>query len=195
MEILIGTRNEGKIREIIEALALPGLELLDLRNFPEIGDIEETGLTFAENAALKACHYAMNSNVKALADDSGLEVDALNGRPGIYSARYAGVGASSQDRIKKLLAELEGSEDRAAQFRASMALADPKGRIIFEADGICRGRIAMMPSGEGGFGYDPVFIPDGFEATFAELSTEIKQKISHRAIALEKIINFLGFRA
>ncbi len=140
----------------------------------------------------------MQTGFWSLADDSGLEVEALGGAPGVFSARYAGENATDREKIAKLLHELNETQDRRrlARFVCAMAISDEKGEIKFLTEGICNGKIALSPSGTNGFGYDPIFIPDDFEQTFGELSDEIKQKISHRARATEKIIPFLrGFYA
>ena len=167
--------------------------LQNLSDFLEIIEPEETGATFAENAALKARYYALQSGIWALADDSGLEVAALNNAPGIYSARYAGENASDSERIVKLLQELDrtSDENRRARFVCAMAIADKTGAIRFAAKGFCDGKIAFEAVGENGFGYDPIFIPDGFAETFGELSNDIKQRISHRKRAICKIIQQL----
>lgn len=195
MELLIATQNKGKIRELKELLSDSLFILRGLDEFSKIEDVEETGLTFSENAILKAKSYALQTGLWTLADDSGLEVEALDGRPGVLSARFAGVGEKTADEenTRKLLDELKNSKknSRAARFFCAMAVSDEKGDIKFLADGICKGKIAVSPSGTNGFGYDPVFIPEGFDQTFGELSGEIKQKISHRARALKKIIAFL----
>ena len=190
MKILIATNNSGKVREIQEMLAEMPFRLQTLGDFSEIIEPEETGATFAGNAALKARYYALQTGVWALADDSGLQVEALNNAPGIYSARYAGENASDGERIAKLLTELDrtGDENRRARFVCAMAVADETGAIIFTAEGICEGKIAFEAAGKNGFGYDPVFIPDGFSETFGELSNDIKQQISHRKQAIYKII-------
>ena len=193
MQILAATKNAGKLSEMSGLLEGLPFDLRSLNEFENIIEPEETGATFAENAALKAAHYARQTGLAAVADDSGLEVEALGGAPGVYSARYGGPMASDAERIWKLLREMQdsGSENRSARFVCAMALANAAGEIIFQAEGICRGRIALTPGGQNGFGYDPVFIPEGYAATFGELSGEIKSKLSHRARAIEKIIRFL----
>lgn len=190
--LLIGTKNNGKIKELTKFLSNLPLEIKSLDKFENIIEPKETGATFAENAALKAGYYAVETGLSALADDSGLEVEALGGAPGVFSARYAGENSSDADKIAKLLDELKKKDDRRAKFICSMAISDNKGKIIFAADGICQGTIALNASGTNGFGYDPVFIPDGFEKTFGELPDEIKGEISHRKRAIAKIIRFLG---
>jgi len=197
-KILIGTTNQGKIRELNELLASPRIEFIGLNDVAAKVDVEETGKTFAENAALKALAYARRSGLCTLADDSGLEVRGLNGRPGILSARYAGDGTSYAEKIRMLLEEVTAlsKPDRSAQFVCVMSLAAPSGEILFEAKGICKGTLAKEPRGTGGFGYDPIFMPDGYRLTFGELDRNIKQQISHRARAAQKIIRYLqGFFA
>jgi XTP/dITP diphosphohydrolase len=184
MRLLVATNNPGKIREYNDLLT--GLRL-DLCGLAEVGldtDVEETGQTFAENALLKALAYGRASRLLTLADDSGLEVMALGGAPGVYSARYAGKGASDADRYRKLLAALAGVpwEKRAARFRCVIALAWPDGRVeTFE--GQCDGVIAFEPRGTNGFGFDPVFYMPEHGCTMAELPTEVKNCVSHRARA------------
>ncbi len=190
-EILIATKNIGKVRELEKLLEDLPFELRSLNEFSDVPDVEETGATFAENAILKAREYARKTNLWALADDSGLEVAALDGAPGVFSARYAGENANDAEKIAKLLNELGENAERSAKFVCAMALADETGEIKFLAEGVCNGEIALNASGTNGFGYDPIFIPEGFTQTFGKLSAEVKQKISHRARAIEKIIRFL----
>jgi XTP/dITP diphosphohydrolase len=150
-------------------------------------EVEETGATYTENARAKALQYMQASGLAVLADDSGIEVDALDGRPGVRSARYAGAGRSDQERVEKLLAELDGVPDerRTARFRAVITVADTDGRIE-TVEGTVEGRIGHEPRGENGFGYDPVFLPDGYEVTTAELPSEEKNAVSHRGAAARK---------
>lgn len=187
MEIVLATRNSDKIREIKDALKGTGFKFLTFSDFPSFPSPEEKGKTFRENALLKAEEVARFTGKIALSDDSGLEVDALGGAPGIYSSRFAGENVSYEDNNKKLLSLLKGipEEKRGATFRCVIALAKPdKKRITVE--GVCRGKIAEYPRGEDGFGYDPVFVPEGYSKTFAEISLEEKNRISHRAKALRK---------
>lgn len=158
-----------------------------------MGEVEETGATFTENASLKAQAYAAQAGLWTLADDSGLEVDALGGAPGIYSARYAGAGATDAERIARLLEELRHVEQdaRRARFVCAVATADPTGNVIHVSLGTCEGSISREPHGAGGFGYDPIFIPDGYDESFGQLSSEIKARISHRARALQATCSFL----
>jgi len=190
-ELFIATKNVGKVKELGKLLENLPLRLRGLDDFPNTIEPEETCATFVENAVLKAKYYAQQTGGWALADDSGLEVAALNNAPGVFSARYAGEKASGKERIEKLLRELDGIENRAARFVCAMAIADDTGEIKFVAEGVCSGKIALAASGANGFGYDPVFIPDGFSVTFGELTGEIKQQISHRARATVKIIQYL----
>lgn len=196
MQILVGTKNAGKVGELRKLLADVPVELCSLDDFENVAEPEETGKTFAENADLKAIYYSEKTGLAALADDSGLEVSALNNAPGVYSARYAGKDSSNAEKIAKLLEELEKSEsdDRSARFVCVISLTNEKGEIIFRAKGVCDGKIAGAPRGENGFGYDPIFIPEGFDETFGELSGAVKSRLSHRGKAIEKIIQFLrGF--
>lgn len=188
--LLIATKNAGKIKELKELTANLPLRISDLSEFPNVVEPEETGATFIENASLKARYYAAQTGVAALADDSGLEVAALGGAPGIFSARYAGDAASDADRIEKLLEELKRTpeENRRARFVCAAAFAGETGEIKFTAEGVCDGKIIFEPRGENGFGYDPIFVPDGFVETFGELSDTVKRQISHRARAIIKII-------
>lgn len=193
MKLLVATNNRGKIKELQNFLANLDLEIKSLSDFEDILEVEETGETFAENAILKAKSYAVQTGLRALADDSGLEVEALGGAPGVFSARYAGKNAGDEKNIEKLLGELSGIEDenRRARFVCAMAIADEKGEIKFTARGVCNGRIALSVSGTNGFGYDPIFIPKNFEQTFGELSADLKKNLSHRARAMEKINQYL----
>jgi len=193
MEILVATKNVGKVKELERLFANLPARLRSLNEFPDVVEAVETGVTFAENAVLKAQSYALQTGVWALADDSGLEVEALGGAPGVFSARYAGENATDEEKIEKLLGELDTrrDENRRARFVCAMAISDEKGEIKFLTEGICAGRIAPTAKGANGFGYDPVFIPAGFGQTFGELANEMKEKISHRARASKKIIQYL----
>ena len=191
--LVIATRNSGKLFELCELLRDLPFTLRDLNCFPSIEPVAETGVTFAENASMKARAYAQQTQFMTLADDSGLEVTALGGAPGVRSARYAGDEASDAQRTNKLLAELSkrSSADRTAQFVSAVAIANTAGLILNVSIGVCDGRIAHVPRGQNGFGYDPVFIPSGYDQTFGELSAELKNEISHRARALQGTLNFL----
>ncbi len=191
--LLLGTRNPGKVIEITSILADSGWSFSSLKDFPGVGEAEENFVTFAENAIAKAKFYASATGLCALADDSGLEVVALNGAPGVFSARYAGANASDADRRLMLLSELTktGSNNRRARFVAVVAIATPDGTVLNLSEGICDGSITFEPRGTGGFGYDPLFIPDGHNQTFAELPDTVKNLISHRARALMGTKDFL----
>jgi XTP/dITP diphosphohydrolase len=192
--LLLGTRNPGKVIEIASILADSGWSFSSLQDFPNVGEAEENFTTFAENAIAKAQFYASATGLCALADDSGLEVAALNGAPGVFSARYAGAHASDADRRTLLLSELGKTRDttRRARFVAVAAIATPDGEILNISEGTCSGIITSEPRGTGGFGYDPLFIPDGYAQTFAELPDTIKNQISHRARALLGTRTFLS---
>lgn len=186
-EIIIASRNRGKVAEILQIFADLPFRLRSIDHYPDAPDVEETGSTFAENARVKALAAARHTDLWALADDSGLEVDALGGRPGIHSARYS--GASDERNNEKVLRELEGVPDsrRTARFRAAMALAAPGGRILAETEGAVEGLITHELRGNAGFGYDPLFLLPEFGRTMAELGLEIKNRISHRAVALRRL--------
>ncbi|HEU4506840.1 MAG TPA: RdgB/HAM1 family non-canonical purine NTP pyrophosphatase [Pyrinomonadaceae bacterium] len=191
--LLLGTRNPGKVTEITSILHGCGWSFSSLREFPNVDVAEENADTYAENAIAKARFYAMATGMCALADDSGLEVAALGGAPGVFSARYAGENASDADRRELLLMELTniGTADRRARFVSVVAIATPAGEILNVSHGICEGSITFAPRGDGGFGYDPLFIPTGHSQTFAELPDSIKNLISHRALALMNTRSFL----
>lgn len=182
-QILIATRNRGKLAEIREILSAPGLEFLDPYTVGNLPEVEEDGDTFEANAITKAVILARASGMLTLADDSGLEVDALGGEPGVYSARYAGEPSDDAANNAKLLDALRGETNRCARFRCVIALATPNGECA-TVDGRCEGRIADTPQGQGGFGYDPLFVPDGFSQSFGELESAVKHRISHRGAAL-----------
>lgn len=196
LKIVLATKNKGKIEEIKYIFKESGIkeavEIHPLSDYPDIPEISEDGTTFAENAEKKAVTVARATGLTAIADDSGLEVDALNSAPGIYSARFAGEGSTDSENIRKLLRLLEGIPDkkRGAGFVCVIAIADPDGNVEL-MEGKCRGVIGMEERGTSGFGYDPVFIVPGYGKTFAELGEEIKNKISHRAIALGKLKTYL----
>jgi len=198
MEILLATANQGKIRELEDllksddTLLRAGVKILSLNDFPDLKGIEENGRTFAENALIKAREaYALGRRI-TLADDSGLEVDALNGAPGVFSARYAGQPKDDARNIEKLLAELKDipREKRTARFRCCLAVIDQNGREYI-LEGKTEGQILEECRGSGGFGYDPVFYLPQFGKTMAELTLEEKNKISHRARAFQQVIPLL----
>lgn len=184
MEIVLATRNRDKVREIKKIL--PGIRFLSLEGFPDVPEVEENGKTLRENAVHKARVVAIHTRKLALADDSGLEVEALGGKPGVRSSRFAGEGVSYAENNRKLLKLMSGKRKRRARFRCVVALVGP-GRKTIVREGVCRGRIAYIPRGRSGFGYDPVFIVSGSDRTFAELPASVKNNISHRAKALRKL--------
>ena len=188
MKILVATHNNGKLREYAEILSDLAIEWLTLDDVGIADEIEETGKTFEDNARLKAAGYFERSGMITLADDSGLEVDALNGEPGVYLARYGGPGLDSVDRYNLLLKNMEGipTEERTARFRCVIAIAAP-GQDMVTDEGVREGLIAYEPHGSNGFGYDPVFWLPGYKMTLAEMASEAKNQISHRALALKAI--------
>lgn len=188
-EIIVATKNEGKIREMKAIFSEKGFQVKSLLDYPSIPDIEETGETFAENAKIKASEMATYFQKPVIADDSGLIVDALDGAPGVYSARFAGEEKNDEKNNEKLLRELENVEEskRTARFYCAICLAFPDGKsYIF--DGSCEGMIAKEPKGENGFGYDPLFYIPQLKKTMAQLSEAEKNQISHRAKAIEKLV-------
>lgn len=188
-QLIFATHNAHKANEVKNIVG----ELFDVKNLSEINffdEIPETGKTFTENALQKAQYIHNKFNCNCFADDSGLAVDALNGAPGVLSARYAGEPSNSQRNTEKLLKALENENNRKAQFITVIAVILDKQTYFFE--GIIHGTITNSPRGEGGFGYDPIFIPDGYDKTFAELPSDVKNQISHRAIAMEKFKQFIN---
>ncbi len=192
MRLLIATHNRGKLIEYQELLAGLPVELVTLDDVGIHEDVEENGTTFAENAQIKALAYARQSGLMTLADDSGLEVDALGGEPGVYSKRYAGEHAGDADRITFLLYNLRDVpvEARSARFRCAIAIASPQGEL-WETSGTCEGDILFEPRGSNGFGYDPIFYFPKLGKTMAELPPAEKNKISHRARAAERAYKIL----
>lgn len=192
MEIIVASRNSGKIGELKKLLSPLEIKTLSLDDFPEVKEVEEDGSTYRENAVKKAQAVVEVTGKMALADDSGLEVDALQGKPGIRSARFAGEGATDHEKNLKLLRLMEKvpDDERGATFVCSVAIAGPGG-MLKVVEGSCRGNIIREQRGGGGFGYDPIFIPFGYNQTFADLHPEVKNRISHRGRALEKAVLFL----
>ena len=200
VELLIATNNKGKLREVHEALHSLPVKLRYLNEFSHVSLVDEVGRTYEENAVLKSLGYAKQTGVCALADDSGLEVDALGGGPGVYSARFGGENLSDRDRTQKLLSQLSKQAllRRGARFVCCMALAgwqrrpgEGEPRLLTLSEAKCEGSIVTEARGTNGFGFDPVFVPEGYLATFAELPNEVKARISHRAQALAGIRAFL----
>ena len=185
--IVVATSNAHKVDEYRKLLADQNVELKSLLDYPGFPGVEESGSSFAQNASIKALAACKYCDVPAFADDSGLEVEALDGRPGVFSSRYA---PTDRERIAKLLNELEGCENRKARFVCAIAIAI-NGEVIETFEGTVNGVITAAPRGEGGFGYDPIFQPDGYEQTFGELPQEVKNRISHRAAAYKKALEFV----
>jgi XTP/dITP diphosphohydrolase len=186
LELVLGTHNAKKLAEMRELVAHLPLRVSSLTTCPNAIEVEETGQTFVENARLKAQQQAVHLGRWVLAEDSGLSVPALDGAPGVYSARYAGEPSDDAANNEKLLAELAElpGERRAAYYTCQLCLADPQGRVRFEASGQCHGRITDQPRGSHGFGYDPLFLIPEYHRTFAELGPQTKRAISHRARAM-----------
>jgi len=190
-KIVLATANTHKVIEVQRILneLLPGLVLVKATDFPGVPEIEETGSTFAENALIKAKAINEFTNLPALADDSGLVVDALNGAPGVFSARYAGIGASDKANVLKLLSEIKDIEQSllSARFECAIALVDRSQNLELVVDGQMPGQVIKEIRGENGFGYDPIFVPQGLTKTSAELTDVEKDQISHRGLALRKM--------
>lgn len=195
-KLLVASTNDGKIKEIREQLKDFNFEIVALKKFPQLQDIKEDGDSFKENALKKARVSAKETGLLTLADDSGLEVDALDGRPGIYSARYSGKNASDEKNNKKLLEELKDipKNKRCARFRCVMAIYDPENNYNATVNGKCEGRILESQQGKNGFGYDPLFYVNSEKKAMAELSADKKNEISHRAVALNKMKKLLKKR-
>ena len=188
--IFLASGNLHKIEELYQLLEPLQIGIRSTRDLEDVEEVEEDHPDLAGNALKKARYWHGVTGLPSLADDTGLEVDALNGAPGVWSARYAGEGASYTDNVEKLLRELDGKTDRKARFRTVIAYVTKEGEFLFE--GVCEGVITKEPKGEKGFGYDPVFRPDGYKETFAELSAEEKNRISHRGRALEKFVEWIN---
>ena len=198
-QLLLATRNRGKIEEfrrILEALAPGEIELLGLDAFPDTHDVIEDGATFTENALKKAREMSLATGIAAIADDSGLCIDALNGDPGIYSARWAGKNKDFRLAIKKVYSKLKKKKKlnkiNSARFYCSLAIAFPNG-MHKTFSGIVKGKISEKPKGNNGFGYDPIFIPNGYKKTFGEMKASLKDKISHRYKAFNKIKRYFKY--
>lgn len=185
-EVVLATGNQGKVREFSKLLEGVFEKVISLKELDSPPEVIEDGVTFRDNALKKARELALYSGKLTLADDSGLEVDALNGEPGVYSARYSGKGATDESNIEKLLIELGDNSNRKARFVCVLALVDPNGEELV-VEGFCEGEIMDEPRGEGGFGYDPVFYLPDRDLTMAEIGQEEKNKISHRSNALKQL--------
>ncbi len=182
--LIVATKNKDKVREIKLILKPLGIKVISLIDLPNMPDIKENGRTFSENAVKKAKTIAERSKTYVLADDSGLEVNSLNGRPGVRSARYAGPNPTTKKLCMKLLKEMKDKRDRRARFVCVIAIASPKKSLTVK--GVCKGRIVFKMKGVHGFGYDPVFVPQGYGKTFAQMPLKHKNQISHRGKALKK---------
>jgi len=188
MKLVFATNNLHKLKEVQEMLSNT-IKVLSLKDIGCFEDVEETETTLEGNARLKADHITNNYGYDCFADDTGLEVDALDGKPGVFSARYGGEHGNSEKNMQKLLKELHGKANRKAQFRTAVALNLENKQYLFE--GICEGKILAKKTGTGGFGYDPIFKPTEASTSFAEMNSEEKNKISHRGIAIQKLVDFL----
>lgn len=188
-KLVLASRNKHKIQEMKELVQPLGIEVFSALDFPDLEEVEEDQPTLEGNALKKARYVHQITGLPALSDDTGLEVEALGGAPGVYSARYAGEDATYQDNVLKLLSEMSGTMNRSARFRTVMAFITSVEEKTF--DGEIIGEILEEQRGAGGFGYDPVFKPNGFTKSFAELSSEIKNSISHRGRAVQKFVAFL----
>ena len=196
MKLVLATRNLGKVKELTTMLNTVNkhrnIQMLSLQDFPDAPEVVEDGDTYQENAAKKATVIADWTGHRTLADDAGLEVDALDGAPGVHSKRWAGEDATDAIRIQKLLEAIEGAASRKARFVAAIAIAEPNdSKNVKIVVGKCEGQITRTPAGESGFGYDPIFVPNGYEKTFAELGETIKNRISHRGEALRLALELL----
>jgi len=189
MKLVFATNNVNKLKEVQEMLA-NSIELLSLKDIHCFDEIDETATTLEGNARLKASYITAKFGYNCFADDTGLEVESLHGKPGVYSARFAGEPSDSENNMQKLLHELNGKENRKAQFRTAICLNLDGKQFLFE--GICKGKILTEKQGEKGFGYDPIFQPKGYQESFAMMQRNEKNKISHRGLAIEKLVTFLA---
>ncbi|WP_445749356.1 non-canonical purine NTP diphosphatase [Polaribacter sp.] len=188
MKLVFSTNNKNKLKEVQEMLP-NSISLVSLKDINCEEEIDETETTLQGNAALKANFITDNYQLNCFADDTGLEVTCLNGKPGVYSARFAGEPSNAEKNMEKLLYEMNGFTDRSAQFRTVVCLNLEGNQYYFE--GICKGSILTERQGTAGFGYDPIFQPEGYQQSFAEMTSEEKNKISHRGLAIEKLVSFL----
>lgn len=193
MKIVFATKNRGKVKEVQEKLKQFGIEVIPISEVAEVEAPEETGETFCENAYQKVTYYAERINMPVIAEDSGLEVEALGGKPGVFSSRFAGEGATDEENNRKLIQELKkkGVESSPARYVSFIFLSFPQ-KFGLWSEGEVRGKVITEPRGTGGFGYDPLFIPEGFTRTMAELSLKEKNRISHRGRALEKLVKLIN---
>lgn len=189
MQLLFASHNENKIIEVKELLQHLPYKIVSLKDIGFNEDIPETAATIEGNAILKATYLNEKTNLPVFADDTGLEIDALGGRPGVYSARFAGEKATYQENIDKVLFEMKNQKNRSARFKTIIALY--KNQVIHTFEGCIEGRILEKENGENGFGYDPIFQPEGYNQSFAEMSSGLKNSISHRGLAMKKLLKFL----
>ncbi len=189
IKILLATRNQDKVNEFREALKGLPYEVVTALDFPSLPEVVEDRSTLEGNAEKKAVELYQATGIFSMADDTGLEVEALQGAPGVFSARYAGEHATYAENRRKMLLEMKGIQHRRAQFRTVIAY---KKQALYLFEGVCTGQIIDVERGEGGFGYDPIFVPDGYDRTFAEMTLEEKNKISHRGRAFQKFLAFLA---
>ena len=189
MKLVFATNNLNKLSEVQKMLP-KSIELLSLKDINCFDEVDETETTLEGNAKLKADYITKNFGYNCFADDTGLEVESLDNKPGVYSARYAGLENDSEKNMQKLLSELKNKSNRKAQFRTAIALNLNKKQFLFE--GICKGEITIEKQGEKGFGYDPIFKPNGFNNSFAEMTSEEKNSISHRGNAIQQLVDFLN---
>ena len=189
MKLVFATNNLNKLKEVQEMLP-NSIQLLSLKDIDCFDEIDETETTLEGNAQLKADYITQKFGFNCFADDTGLEVESLDGKPGVYSARFAGEPSNSENNMQKLILDLETKTNRKAQFRTAVSLNINDKKFLFE--GICKGEILTKKQGEKGFGYDPIFKPEGFSQSFAEMTSEEKNKISHRGIAIQKLVEFLS---
>ena len=189
MKLVFATNNLNKLKEVQEMLP-NSIQLLSLKDIHCFDEVDETETTLEGNAQLKADYITQKFGFNCFADDTGLEVESLDGKPGVYSARFAGEPSNSENNMQKLLVDLETKTNRKAQFRTAVSLNINEKKFLFE--GICAGEILTKKQGEKGFGYDPIFKPEGFNQSFAKMTSEEKNKISHRGIAVQKLVEFLS---
>jgi len=189
MKLVFATNNLNKLKEVQEMLP-NSIQLLSLKDIDCFDEIDETETTLEGNAQLKADYITQKFGFNCFADDTGLEVESLDGKPGVYSARFAGEPSNSENNMQKLILDLETKTNRKAQFRTAVSLNINDKKFLFE--GICKGEVLTKKQGEKGFGYDPIFKPEGFSQSFAEMTSEEKNKISHRGIAIQKLVEFLS---
>ncbi len=192
--LVVASKNKGKIKEFEQMLGKFDFQVLSLNDFGQIEEPEETGSTFLDNAKLKASYYAQKTKEYCMADDSGLQVDALNGAPGVYSARYAGLDATDEKNNKLLIKNMTGQTNRNCQFFCALAIADPTGKIVFTTQGLCHGTLLEQPIGDNGFGYDPLFFSVDLQKTLAQALPDEKNSISHRSKALQDMVKLLDNR-